>query len=126
MGGSLNQLSVRVHQANKDKGFYDEPTEDGTRIALMHSEVSELLEANRKGKTVEEGINITDLLVIEDDTSFKKAYESVVKGTEEEEVADIAIRNLDWSGFKGVDLETHIALKLRYNSLRPHKHGKKY
>jgi len=41
-------------------------------------------------------------------------------------LADIMIRVMDLAAFKGIDLEKHIDLKMKYNSLRPHKHGKKY
>lgn len=112
---------------NERNGWYEKLPEDGTRIALIHEEVSELLTANRKGKVVDPGIRIKELLEINDDESFKKAYETVIKGNEEEEVADIIIRALDWGYNKGVDMDTHVALKLRYNSLRGYKHGgKKY
>lgn len=43
-----------------------------------------------------------------------------------DELADIMIRVMDLAAFKGIDLEKHIDLKMKYNSLRPHKHGKKY
>jgi hypothetical protein len=33
---------------------------------------------------------------------------------------------MDLAAFRGVDLEGHIKAKMRYNSLRPYKHGKKY
>lgn len=54
--------------------------------------------------------------------------EGIEKYTEcfEFEMADICIRVFDMCGWKGIDLESHIAAKMRYNSLRPHKHGKKY
>jgi len=36
------------------------------------------------------------------------------------------IRVMDLAAIKGVNLEMHIKAKMRYNALRPHKHGKKY
>ena len=33
---------------------------------------------------------------------------------------------MDLAAFEGVDLEKHIKAKMRFNSLREHKHGKKY
>jgi len=39
-------------------------------------------------------------------------------------MADIVIRVMDLCAFKGIDLESHIKAKMRYNSLREYKHGK--
>lgn len=41
-------------------------------------------------------------------------------------MADIVIRVMDMCAFKGIDLDAHVAAKMRYNSLREHMHGKKY
>ncbi len=53
-------------------------------------------------------------------------YKKHIKGTFDEEMADIVIRVLDFCAFKGIDLESHIEAKMKYNSLREYKHGKKY
>lgn len=60
------------------------------------------------------------------DEDFKHSFEDNVKDTFDDELADIMIRVMDLATFKGVDLEQHIKAKMRYNSLREHKHGKKY
>jgi NTP pyrophosphatase (non-canonical NTP hydrolase) len=52
---------------------------------------------------------------------FEKYTESF-----EMELADIMIRVMDLCAFKNIDLEAHIKAKMRYNSLREYKHGKKY
>ncbi len=39
---------------------------------------------------------------------------------------DVMIRVMDLANYKGIDLEFHVKAKMRYNSLRPYKHGKKY
>lgn len=41
------------------------------------------------------------------------------------ELADIMIRVMDLAEYKGIDLEKHIELKMRYNSQREYKHGNK-
>lgn len=46
----LNQLAKKIHENSKNHGFYDEPKNTGEMIALMHSELSEALEADREGK----------------------------------------------------------------------------
>lgn len=43
---------------------------------------------------------------------------------EEEELADICIRIGDYAGYRGIDLGAAILAKMKYNSSRPHMHGK--
>lgn len=42
------------------------------------------------------------------------------------ELADLIIRALDFAANEHIDIETHVRLKMRYNSMRPYKHGKEY
>ncbi len=123
MENYLNNLATQIHQNNKEKGFYDEPKNTGEMIALMHSELSEALEADRKGVKCIPPMNDLDLL---DDNNFEISYKHEVKGAFEEEMADILIRVLDMCAYKGIDIDFHVEAKMRYNKLRPHKHGKKY
>lgn len=41
------------------------------------------------------------------------------------ELADCIIRILDWAGHEGVDLDTIIREKMKYNRTRPYRHGGK-
>ena len=126
----INELAKQIHENSRAKGFYDEPKNTGEMLCLIHSEVSEALEADRKD-------NYSDNHYIQEmeaegytwkdsETSFKSAFEKSVKNTFEDELADIMIRVMDLADFKGIDLEYHIKMKMAYNSLREHKHGKKY
>ena len=47
-------------------------------------------------------------------------------GGKAKEVADVAIRLFDLCGGMNIDLEKHIELKMKYNSLRGYKHGKAF
>jgi NTP pyrophosphatase (non-canonical NTP hydrolase) len=121
----LNEIAKEIHANNVSKGFYDKPVDFGTRIALMHSELSEALEAHREGKVCHGDIKLINSFVI--DEMFETDYKIGIKGTIEEEMADIIIRALDYCAFKGIDIDEHVKAKMRYNSMRPHMHGgKKY
>ena len=102
---NLNTLSKEIYKDNCVKGFYDIPRETGTLIALMHSELSEALEADRK-----------DLM--DDKLTHRSGLEV--------ELADCLIRILDFCGHKDLDIEGAINEKLAYNRSRPYKHGKNY
>ncbi|CAG7579801.1 MAG: nucleoside triphosphate pyrophosphohydrolase, MazG [uncultured marine phage] len=120
----INKLSKEIHDNNVEKGFYDEEKNIGEMLALVHSEVSEALEADRKD--IYTTGDVYDINDIEDDEEFQKQFREGIKDSFEDEMADVVIRIMDLSYFKGVDLEEHIKAKMRFNSLRAHKHGKKY
>ena len=149
METNLNELSKQVYEANKKKGFYQQ-YEDikgvvsgvnqslvpfveqmffAQRLALITSETSETLEANRKNKVLDTSIvdeSWKRTLYELDDTQYISSFEYGIKDTQEDEIADQFIRLLDLCGHLDIDIDFHIKAKLRYNSTRPFKHGKKY
>lgn len=128
----INELAKQVHQNAKDHGFFDKEKNIGEMLCLIHSEVSEALEADRKNHytvkswNMEHNIRDLDLDSPGGKLYFIQEFESAIKNSFEDELADIIIRVLDLAAFKGVDLEYHIKLKMQYNSLREKMHGKKY
>lgn len=145
---SLNELSKKIYNANVEKGFYEDYNDikavlsgvnnnllpvferfvTAQRLALITSEVSEVLEANRKGNTTsnftEDGQN--QILNEYDNEMFNELFVKHIKDSEQDEIADIIIRCLDFCGANKIDIDFNVKAKMRYNSLRPHKHGKKY
>ena len=120
----INKLSNEIHLINVRNGFYEDEKNIGEMLALIHSEVSEALECDRKGRDCY--VNVNEVAESKSDENFKSVFKGYIKDTFEDELADIMIRVMDLAAFKGIDLEAHIKAKMRYNSLRPYKHGKKY
>lgn len=103
----FGMVQEACNQIAHDKGWYEKPAEDGTRIALMHSELSEGLEGLRHGNPPSDKIG-------------KDGFSQI-----EEEFADTIIRIMDVSQERGWRVAEAICAKMRYNRLRTHRHGGK-
>ena len=90
----------------KDHGFHERDIDDGKILCLIHSEISEALEALRKGNPPDEHC---------------PTYTSL-----EVELADAVIRIMDFAGLRGLDFAGAIRAKMEYNKTRDYKHGKKF
>lgn len=102
---SVNALADRIHALNQHfwrnlktgRRVKDTPELLASKIALMHSELSECLEGLRKGK--------------KDDHLPHRLAEEV-------ELADLIIRALDYAARRRFDIGMAIAEKLEYNKSR--------
>ncbi|MDY0095388.1 MAG: nucleotide pyrophosphohydrolase [Candidatus Vecturithrix sp.] len=93
----INDLARDVHNNAVDHGWWESSRPIPELLCLVHSEVSEALEAYRN-----------------DDLNMFR-----------EEVADIIIRCLDMSCALNIDIESEILRKHGINKSRPYRHGGK-
>ena len=105
----IKTLIHKSHKTATEKGWWDPPKREIPELlALIHSEVSEALEAYRIGEI---------------DTAW---YEG--NGKPEGfviELADTVIRIAELCGEFGLDLESALTEKMAYNKTRPYRHGNK-
>lgn len=105
----LNNLSDRINETAHRKGWYDEgPRNFGESIALMHSELSEALEAWRD--------------------PAEKAFRTKLDGKPEGwavELVDCVIRIFDLMAEHEMNIDHIISEKMKYNETRPYRHGGK-
>ena len=102
----IGYLCARAHGAARESGWYERERNTGELIALVHSELSECLEALRHGNPADEHC---------------PEYTSA-----EVELADAVIRIADMCGYLSYRLGGAIEAKMAYNKTRPRKHGKEF
>ena len=101
----LNTLAQEVFEANTEKGFHDKEISNMVLIMLVITELSEAVEAHRKGKRFSKEDYEWALLMecqgwLTVDQQFKNVFERKVKDTLEDELADAVIRLLDLAGLR--------------------------
>jgi NTP pyrophosphatase (non-canonical NTP hydrolase) len=107
-------MANEIHAWARGKGFYEReylydrgenwetaivnPSLPAEKLCLIHSEVTEIMEALR------------------DEDPLGEA----------EECADVLIRLLDYCGWRDIDLEDAVMRKMERNRIRPHLHGRRF
>lgn len=180
----LAKLQQRIWDVATAHGWHEQPIPTAQYCGLIMTEMAEAIEADRNGRRADmESFNERMNNLDGSDECFKEMYKRYIKGSIEEEFADVVIRVLDmaqevhgdkmrWLGYYpwgqvyhedksfienawyfireilnwgtmnisdsvsfmfdwaqdlGIDLWQHIEWKMKYNELRPYKHGgKKY
>lgn len=126
----------KAHAVAKEKGFWETERNVSEMLMLIVSELAEAQEALRKNHHADpfaadilkhslELEKIDEEFVLNKE-EWKEKFQSTIKSSFEDEIADVAIRLFDLCGGLNIDLEKHIELKMKYNSMRGYKHGKAF
>ena len=127
----INDQCAKQHRNMVKNGF--DTMNFARDLMLIVSELSEALEADRKGKDANKLPECTAKSLLDrlgdsdlDEGVWKRFFESYIKDTIQDEISDALLRIMDLCGRYDIDIDTHVAIKSYYNSLREYKHNKKY
>lgn len=129
---NLNEISKQVYEANKLKGFDVKNENLSQTLLLIVSEITEAQDAIRKNKHANMAIfNLKNDITVEASEKeitdrFSESFKEEIKDSFEDEIADTFIRLMDLVGALEIDIDKHIDLKRKFNSLREFKHGKAF
>ena len=101
----FDEMIKQAYETAVKHGWHDTPRTDGEILCLIHSEVSEALQALRDGNPPDKHCQQFSSLEVE--------------------LADVIIRIMDYAGDKSLDIAGAIMAKMEYNKTRPYRHGGK-
>ena len=104
----FNLLAKEAYESAKERGFHDGKHTGGHYFMLVVCELAEAVEADRRGRWVENREEYERLIRICDESIHAHLFEIHIKDTVEDELADAVIRLLDYAGMKDVNVNRRL------------------
>lgn len=103
----FNQLRDRAYQCACNHGFHQLELSNEHFLMLVITKLSEAVEADRKGWCAHPKpfLSIVNSRTTISDDKWKEAFETYVKNSLEDELADVVIRLLDLAGLRGIEID---------------------
>lgn len=123
---TIAEMTAEVRDVNTEKGWRQGSNTFGDYIALLHSELSEALEAYRDYRLDDATGDPSPVYGDDEDSMGNPVRRGWRPGKPEgvgSEFADVLIRLLDVCDIYGIDLAGEFERKLAYNRTRPFQHG---
>ena len=133
----FNELAQEIHANALDKGFWQKNKNIPEKLMLIVSELGEACEALRNNNTFKNRVHDSkevygkyvdqqEIANADDWEGFVGNFQTFIKDSYEDELADTIIRLLDLCAFEAIDIDWHIRQKMKYNSQRGKLHGKQF
>lgn len=104
-----NALRDRAYECAQTKGWHDVPHGTDHFLMLIVTEVAEAVNADRNGRRADRPeFERRQGMEVPPETQarrFKEDFDTCIKDTVEDELADVVIRCLDLAGLLGIDLQ---------------------
>lgn len=104
---NFDELAQQAYATAKAHGWHDEKLPDETYLMLIITEIAEAVQADRKGRYADV-YTFNALLESDgdDDDTWKYDFETYIKNTVEDELADVVIRILDFAELRGFGFDS--------------------
>lgn len=104
---NLNELRDKAYRIARENGWHDKEYSNEHFLMLIITEIAEAVNADRSNRRAQRRIFEENANTPQHyhEKHWKFCYEHFIKGSLEEELADVVIRCLDLAGLKDCDLE---------------------
>lgn len=111
MNIDLDELRDKAYRIACEHGFHEENHRDKHLMGLVITELAEVVEADRKGLRADMNkynFMVNDHSLLETPNYLMYAFNESIKGSIEEELADVVIRLLDYAGVRDIYLNRNM------------------
>lgn len=104
----LNELSKKAYKWSKDHGFWTDTTSVNHAMAMIVTEIAEVIEADRYGRNAKVKSFKNSVYGLDpkgNQDMWNEAFKAYIKDTVQDEMADIIIRIMDLGGRMNIQWE---------------------